>query len=198
MSDEGKTPSSDAPPSQRQKIVRELLGDLSSFPVARVADRWERPMIHERALPVFIRDRLPSTIELERWTHGFEVHERELPPEIYADLRELTPQALLRDLDRPETTFFVEMELREGTQVRGLLDEQLAFVRAARTLDPRPVVEPSVRAVAAERERRRAFANEPWQPIRPDTADRGKSEPAPGAPAEELPRHPGLKTYLSD
>jgi len=42
------------------------------------------------------------------WGAGFlQVHERELPPELFADLREKTPQATLRDLYRPVQDFFV-------------------------------------------------------------------------------------------
>src|SRR5262245_8848725 len=42
-------------------------------------------------------------LDPEAWKTGFvRVEERELPPELYRDLKELTPQALLRDLYRPE------------------------------------------------------------------------------------------------
>src|SRR5258708_7893443 len=68
--------------------------------LASIARRRAPELVRDPSLPRAIGLRVH--VEPEAWGAGYlAVHERELPPELYADLRELSPQALLRDLHRP-------------------------------------------------------------------------------------------------
>ena len=71
--------------------------------------RAERELIPVRTPPAFHADRQVALIDLERIERMHvaiaEPRDRELPPELEDDLRECTPQALLRDLHRSEDMF---------------------------------------------------------------------------------------------
>jgi hypothetical protein len=152
---------------------RALLEQGIDFPMRHHIERWQRrEMLKPRDPPVFTRPAMPTTVEPERWSHGIEVHERELPPELFQDLRERTPQALLRDLHRPVMQFFVELQLIEGTEVIGQLSEEFHKVRRARNREARPHVEPTVVVFGEAQRRRRAFLAQPWQPVIPDDQPR--------------------------
>jgi hypothetical protein len=148
--------------------------------------RWSRRLAFEHSLPLYARTEMPLNLDPDRWSFGVEVREAELPPELFADLRELTPQALLRDLHRPVKEFFVTPEPLEGTQAIGRMDDELARVRESRKLEALPVVEPLTGAVREEQERRRAFLAAPWKPLRPDDAPRDKVRIYQGEEDEEF------------
>jgi hypothetical protein len=119
----------------------------------------------------------PPTLELhvepERWGAGFlRVREVDLPAELYRDLHELTPQALLRDLFRPVWREVLH-ERQELVPPRDPADQlALRQLRESRRRAPLPRIEPSARAVSKEMLRRRAFVAERWQPHHADDADR--------------------------
>jgi hypothetical protein len=173
--------------------ARDLLADPASFPVAGKTLRWEAPMTRQEELRTIVRPTMPTTLFVERPAVVLELRERELPPQLFQDLRMVVPQALLRDLHRPVQEFYVQPEIREGTQVTGLLDDELARVRAARRLPARPTVEPSVVAINEVSAHHHALLHEPWQPLQSDEAPRRRIELYPtfdadGNVAEPPPR----------
>ena len=113
-------------------------------------------------------------LEPRDWGTGFVSSERrereDLPPEMLADLRELTPQAKLRDLYRPVMeSRWHERETRvEPVDASRWLDE----ARAAQRREPLPRVTPLVREVVAEQRRRRTLVDERWQPAKRDDEPR--------------------------
>jgi hypothetical protein len=159
-------------PGGDEPRAREIVGS----PEARVLDpsrRWERPLAVEPALPRSLGAEPRIHVDPGAWGAGYlAVHERELPPELLADLRECVPQAHLRDLHRPVTSFHAELEPLGGGRPVAALDDAMAEARAARSREPLPVVEPGEAAMRTEQERRRALHAETWQPILPDDAER--------------------------
>ena len=68
----------------------------------------------ERAPPSLVADRRATLVDLrmfERDAPAAEPYEMQLPQGIDDDLKECTPQALLRDLHRPETEFAKQLEV---------------------------------------------------------------------------------------
>jgi hypothetical protein len=143
--------------------------------IAHFSDRWEASApSRELTLPTFVRWEMPTTLAREDFRPLVQVHPREVPPELTRDLRELTPQALLRDLHRPVRQFFVELQPIEGTQVTGRLEEEFDRLRQARRVEPRADVVPTVRVVWDEQRRRQALMAEEWKPLVPDDAPRNR------------------------
>jgi hypothetical protein len=162
------------PPPVEEPRARAVLAE----PGARFIDpcrRWEETAHLVIGLPRYVREEMPLHLDPTEWRTGFlAVHERELPPELYADLRENTPQAYLRDLHRVVKPFSATLEPVEGSRVVGGWAEALDEARAARVREPLPVVEPTTGAVREEQQRRRALLAERWQPAIPDDAERRK------------------------
>jgi hypothetical protein len=107
------------------------------------------------------------------WRAGYLVEPRDydLPLQLFDDLKELTPQSLLRDLYRPvyEHQWF-EMEFHAQLDPGGR--EAWREARRAQRRDPRTQVEPTARAVREEMHRRRAFLREQWKPKYADDQQR--------------------------
>ena len=163
----------------------ELLERGTDFPAAEFATRWETPPTRELVPITWVRTELPLNIQPERWAVSLEVRELELPQQLYKDLHELTPQAILRDLHRPVSEFFVTPEPIEGTDALGALHVEMARVREARRFEPAPPVAPIGLTVREEQDRRRRFLATRWEPIIPDDAPRHGI----GAPAQ-VPEDP--------
>ncbi len=113
-------------------------------------------------------------VEPRDWRTGFLSNERrereDLPPEMFADLRELTPQAKLRDLYRPiMESRWIDREPRFEPIAPGRwLDE----ARAAQRREPLPRVAPLVREVVAEQRRHRQLLDERWEAAKRDDEPR--------------------------
>jgi len=167
----------------------ELLHDPSMWRIGEMAERWEkgRPLVHEPDVPLFVKTEMKMHLDSDAWGIGFlEVNERELPGELYADLRERAPQSLLRDLHRPVRDFYVTPEVIEGSEW-SMLGEAWRIIQEGRVNLPElPTIEPLTRAVREEQLRRRELFAERWQPIKPDDAPRqGISLNIDGADLEE-------------
>src|SRR4051812_20061084 len=96
-------------------------GSAARAPLLDNASPWGRA-VPERdySLPAFVRTEMKLHLDPGEWGAGFlQVHERELPPELFADLREQTPQATLRDLYRPVQDFYVTPVEIEGSWLVG-------------------------------------------------------------------------------
>lgn len=155
--------------------ARELLLQAQAWPLAReIHARWERPApVRTYELPLYVRVEVKLTLDPEQWHAGFlSVQERELPAELYADLREVSPQAVLRDLYRPVREFYVTPEEIEGTAVHNQMPKIFREMRQARRLDERIDVEMLTKVVRESQLRRRAFLASPWQPVKPDDEPR--------------------------
>lgn len=145
---------------------------------ARLVDCCER---HERRAARMRRQpSLPSYVRAPRlhldpadWGAGFlRLRERELPMELQSDLRQLMPQALLRDLYRPVPEVgWVERAVIAGTGDRGGFGAMQA-ARAARTRAPLPRLESAMKTVRAYQTWRRHLMAERWQPILGDDEPR--------------------------
>jgi hypothetical protein len=145
---------------------------------ARLIDACERhqrgaeQLRREPSLPTFVRQ--PKLhLEPSDWGAGYlQVSEREIPSELQQDLRQLMPQALLRDLYRPVHEIgWIERAIVEGTGDRGGA-LAMAEARAARTRPERVHVEPGTRVVRAYQIWRRELYAERWQPILGDDEPR--------------------------
>jgi hypothetical protein len=120
--------------------------------------RWKAPELH---------------LDPARWGTGFlAVREREIPWQLSDDLKQLSPQALLRDLHRPV------MELRilprepvEGTDRRAAL-AALGELRGLRQKPPLPRIESLGLVMRAYQTFRRNLVEERWEPAMPDDAPR--------------------------
>ena len=125
-----------------------------------------------RPLPERIK---PPRLHLDpaQWRTGFlTVHERQTPYQLSEDLRQLSPQALLRDLHRPEIDLrWVAREPVEGTDRRQGL-EQLKELRGLRKKPELPRIEPVMRVMRAFQIFRRHLVEERWEPALPDEAPR--------------------------
>jgi len=109
-----------------------------------------------------------SHVEPSDWRAGYlrADRERDVPPELQADLRQNMPQALLRDLYRTvHEDRWVQREIVEGTGDR-VGREAMQVAREARRLPSLPRVEPAVRAVLEHQRWRRALLASPWQPVK--------------------------------
>jgi hypothetical protein len=107
------------------------------------------------------------------WGAGYLVEPREydVPLALLDDLKERTPQALLRDLHRPvHEPAWHEREVLVALDRAGR--DALRDARAAQRIPPVPSVAPTARAFREELQRRRAFLREKWQPRFPDDQPR--------------------------
>jgi hypothetical protein len=157
--------------------VKEQLGALADASIiVRIERRASAHLVRCYNVPTYVRT---PRIHLDPadWRAGFlAIEERTLPQQLYRDLEELTPQALLRDLSRlPYRVDRFERDLSceplDPGGRRALKEGKAALVR-----DPMPVVEPTVRAVAAEQRRRHRFVRDTWLPIRGDDEPRRQIE----------------------
>jgi hypothetical protein len=110
----------------------------------------------------------------EDWGAGYlrEPREFDRPPQLVDDLKQRSPQALLRDLYRPvRQDQWHRFEPIEGTarDPLGGVDEARQARRVAMIA---PRVEPIVRTVIAFMYWRIGMMQEPWQPMLPDDAPR--------------------------
>lgn len=164
--------SSDGDPDRDKKDWRAAV-DL------RIVTRCERHTRNgERMLhPIRIRTwaQTPKThVSPEEWGIGYlkEPREVELPLQLVSDLRDCSPQALLRDLYRPvHQNSWHHFETIEGT-VRDPLGG-MAELRKARMISTAPPrVDPAVREVIAYQRWRIGMMRERWQPVLADDAPR--------------------------
>lgn len=155
------------------------LRDGKSWPLLdAVRGRWAdgRPLIQNLGLPSLVEVNVKLNVDVEKWGTGFlSVRDREPPGDLSSALREVTPQALLRDLFRPEMQFPFQSEVKEG-MFRPPLTETYRSIRAAQQREPLPSIEPLSTVVRESQERRRRFLSERWQPHRPDDAPRAALE----------------------
>src|SRR5439155_12344478 len=99
------------------------------------------------------------------WGAGYLVEPREydLPIQLYDDLKQLTPQSLLRDLFRPvRELVWVEREVYAELDPGGR--KAWLEARRAQPREPVPTVQPTTREMRAEQQRRREFLRESWKP----------------------------------
>jgi hypothetical protein len=131
-------------------------------------------MVRDPELPIRAGT-LPFHLEPSDWRAGYlSVHEVELPPQLHGDLRECAPQALLRDLFRPEREAFVWYDRETLVTIdRG---GRAAFrdALAAQKRDPLPVVQPLVGAVMARAREWQKVVSERWKPFLDDDQPRKK------------------------
>jgi len=91
--------------------------------------------------------------------------ERDIPMELSADLHENMPQALLRDLYRPDfPERFIMRELVEGSE-RGALPA-LREAREARQKPPLPRIASTLGVVREYQTWRRGLVAERWKPVK--------------------------------
>jgi hypothetical protein len=119
LEDEGKAPPLTSPEDAADIERRaETLAAVSDWMLSGLDYRhhhaWDvimfKPMLDVRVdpwMPIF------SDSGLARVRANAEVRELERPPDIEEELKDQTPQALLRDLHRSEETFHKEFEIRE-------------------------------------------------------------------------------------
>ena len=165
-------------PRPDEPRARDVLAQARFWSLADeiVARQGRFPPVRTYALPLYVNVEVKLNIDPVAWNTGFlAVHEADLPPELFADLRELTPQALLRDLHRPVKEFFVTPEVIEGTDLSYFLVRALRAARRARTLEARPQVSSLTRKVRDEQLRRRAFLATKWEPWKSDDAPRDRA-----------------------
>ena len=151
----------------------DLLDQPRLFPLAATSERWLASLPRRDYANPAREPTLHLDLEREMTFGEFEFREVAIPNELQSDLHELVPQAILRDLHRPEKYFAIELERLEGSvSVGSQLDEELTRVREARRLEARLVIEPSVQWVREYAQQRRVMLDEEWKAILPDDAER--------------------------
>jgi hypothetical protein len=149
-----------------------------AFVDARVIAMCER---HVRNATRFVRDwslpirlgELKTHVDPVEWRTGYlKVRERDVATELNEDMKQLSPQALLRDLYRPvREERWVARELIEGTGDRGGLEE-MQKARAARKLPELPRIEAAGGTLRAFQTWRRAMLAARWEPLLRDDEPR--------------------------
>jgi hypothetical protein len=145
-----------------QKLVGRILRN------ARAAGQ----LVRDPNLPIRVGV-LPNHMDPADWGAGYlDVHDYESPAQLHDDLHECTPQALLRDLFRPDFQAFVWHDRetlvtldRGGTQA---LKEALD----AQKLEPLPRVEPLVFELQKHADAWHKILSDRWLPILDDDAPR--------------------------
>jgi hypothetical protein len=136
--------------------------------------RASRRLVREPNLPTWTRT--PKLqIDPAAWRTGYlQVHERDdLPAQLFEDLHQLMPQALLRDLHRlVYEERWVERTVVEGSAVDHGGFDGVGEARKARQRPPLPRIEASTGAMRAHQRWRRALVRERWQPAMPDDQPR--------------------------
>ena len=151
------------------------------IPIEAIADPRLLALVNARFRPEIAREHLlvaylkepPYHLDPAAWGAGYlEVTEGGPPPDLREAMREMTPQAHLRDLFRPEYSQApVSLELTDIPLDPG---GRIAYeeVRAALKREPVPVLTRSIELLAEARAAWRAFLDEPWQPHLSDEAPR--------------------------
>jgi hypothetical protein len=137
-------------------------------------ERHERRAQRREPRPLPRRWKIPEQhLDPARWGTGFlAVHEREIPWQLSDDLRQLSPQALLRDLHRPVMELrWVAREPVEWTDRRAAL-AALAELRGLKQKPPLPRIESLGLVMRAYQTFRRHLVDERWEPLLPDDAPR--------------------------
>jgi hypothetical protein len=139
--------------------------------IARL-ERDSKEMVRDPQLPIRAGT-LPFHLEPEDWRAGYlRVREYELPGELFADLAQNAPQALLRDLYRPEYEAFVWHERETQVVIDYAGTRALRAAREAQVRDPLPTVEPLVHEVMQHAADWRQVVRTPWKPILADSEKR--------------------------
>lgn len=164
----GEAPAGDEEQRPAEKPLAERVARLQEIvdprAIAQVA-RWEQPFLRELPPPpIVLDDHPPIHVEADQWVkRPVDVVERHVGGQIFNDLRECVPQALLRDIHRPvrpEGRPFPERP--PPRDVAGLA--AMAEARAAQRFERARMIPLSVGAVRDEQARRRAWLAEQWQP----------------------------------
>ena len=151
------------------------------MPVEAIADPRFLSLVHNRFHPEMARahslptyaGELPFHLDPTVWRTGFlSVEDGGAPLELREAMNELTPQALLRDLFRPEFSQApVPLDLQDLALDPGGR-RAYAELRASLVREPVPVLPRSVHSLVEEREKWRGFLREPWQPFLRDDQPR--------------------------
>ena len=153
---DGKAASSD----WRASVDARLIARCEAY-----TSRGDR-MVRDWSMPSSLR---PPKLHLDPadWGAGYlrADRERDIPMQLSSDLRENMPQALLRDLYRPEyQERFIERELVEGSERSAL--PAMREARQARQKPPLPRIASSLGAVREYQTWRRSLVAERWKPVK--------------------------------
>lgn len=164
------TPSA-TPPSKREEAALRRQQALDAVDPAFLAAHEARWTQGDALLrinrPVGRRLRSPSRFDLAAWRlqASDEVREAERPEDIRDALKEPTPQAVLRDLHRPDQQFLLRLLPTDmgldvaGMRTRSRIDTALRASYAVR-MDDEPI---PARLVAEDMAALRAHLGEPWE-----------------------------------
>jgi hypothetical protein len=139
--------------------------------IARLQRRSSR-MVQEQNLS--LRGKEPAThLEPSDWRTGFlAVHDYDLPFELFEALKECTPQALLRDLYRPDPPAMMYQEREEMVRIDRGGAEAMKEARAAQKRDPIQFVEPLRKELEQHAQAWRKILSTRWKPLLDDSAPR--------------------------
>ena len=141
---------------------------LSPELIARLEAHERREMLHE--LPLSRESTRPPIklhVEPDGWSYsriGSEPRERERLESFTHELRQLTPQALLRDLHRPVHEVVVPHFEPRGEAVDFGGTAALKEAKAAGRFERAAPLPSLLQAVREEQARRRKWLRVPWQP----------------------------------
>jgi hypothetical protein len=165
------TPRSDAPPDKRQQAAlrrQQALDAVDRTFLAALESKW---MSGDALLrvnrPVSQPPRSPSRFDLDVWKlqASDEVREAERPEDISDALKDSTPQAVLRDLHRPEQQWPLRLLPNDlgmdvaGTRTRSKIDTILRTSYLVR-MDDEPI---PARLIVEDMGALRAHLDEPWE-----------------------------------
>ena len=174
--DEGAFPLT--PRAEGDTVVSRLQAGTFAPTLLAVVDHWEREsqvLIQPVGLPLFVRTDMPLVLDESGWNLSIKATTAEytLLGEMFADMRQMAPQALLRDLHRPVKGFEFWHEIAEGSdwhQLGAIIRE----LREAQVIPERAEVRSLLPILLEEIEKHRQWIEAPWKPARPDDAPRDK------------------------
>lgn len=160
-------------PSPTEKTAGQALKQIADPILLNLGRRYERLQPATREVKLVLREPADH-VTPEAWgLHPVEPQERMLwNTELMSDLKELTPQALLRDLHRPvrrdERPYYEPVANAEwGNGMREHVSGTTLMKR-----EPWPEVRSSVLAVEEADVQRRFYYTQPWQPAKKDSEPR--------------------------
>ena len=168
----GESPApADSEPSDKLPAAERAALAADPRVIALVHGRFRSDLIREHNVVSYLGV-LPSHVDPAAWRTGFlAVHEGGAPANVRGMMQEIAPQALLRDLFRPEHNEGRVIERRDlGLDPGGR--DAYALVIAAKQRQAPPTRESCVEVMQQARAEWRAFITMPWHPYLADDQPR--------------------------
>lgn len=160
-------------PSPVEKKAVEVLDRIADRKLTAIEPRYNRISSVGVTIELVLREPADHTSPESWGVYPLEIQDKMIwNSEMMGDLKQLTPQALLRDLFRP-----VREDVRYPPEPIDILTTQTVMAEPSPTLEVMqrqqlPEVRSSILAVEEADQHRRSIYTEDWQPVKADTEPR--------------------------